>query len=625
MDQQLDFITPSAGYWRIDWFGSLSYFNQNGEQHSQPLVEVFISRLKSSPWELDIYNPESTAHEQQQKIVIPISYLTVLRIGDIWSASQLVHSPCYKTYTLNEGQWSTEEVTTVKAADQISFGNYYLPWKHHPYHKSSTQTLCEKVITTNGHVVLIPSWVILQAYFSSCSFLFTQLFQFGMQFDRLYDPEKSWLEGTSGHLRLKKWVRDSAAKTVARIAWDKKAQIATKMVSDHLAIQSSNRKYLTPKTTFPFSGSSRMKLRGRYISQAASSKSRPLVFIAWEILSCTSKPPITDLTFYRDNPGKNSDSSPSSGKGMAQDITRLIPGQKKPVTGPEGMKLVADLEPSNKFLTLNLESGRSARTLGFDTLESRKEFLPSEDEKKTDTRTIHPEEETSFGAPGTGRPNGEDTPVSFSEGSKVLPHERRFRFDYPICRLSIFQRICRKIAACSSVLNLRFVSVNNHFPQPENAEFSYLPAAFTINGREKTWRKIHYRKGKSNDDNETIRRALIAEIQLSQKTLYIIEVERRIDKSGKDNKWVELDNIGTVVLSSSTRKFIAKSDLNKLLHLCSDQNGIWSPRKTESKINIEQFSYSVVKHPSDQTVSTPDSHDTEVIRSIESAAGASFE
>lgn len=296
----LDLTNNDDNYWRIDWFGTLSYFDGRGQRRSEPLVTVYLSKLYYSPWKSNINYKSSTDYWNPHVVSVPIEYLKVLYIGDIWHHGKLVMSPKYEEYNY-ASIITPQNTSTILASSKDKSGDYYVSFERHPYHNKAPYTFCEVVSLNFGKRLIFPHWVILQAYFSSCSFVFRQLFQFGLQLNTLYDPNKSSLEEGNGKIQLKKWVHDLGAPELARIAWDKSARNAYTMVSANLAINKSNNKPLTPKTKFPFSDHTEMTVKGKHL-QDTGSEDDP--FIVFGILSCSAKYPYNQLSLVRDNPGK---------------------------------------------------------------------------------------------------------------------------------------------------------------------------------------------------------------------------------------------------------------------------------------------------------------------------------
>ena len=248
----IDGLGEDDGYWRVDWYGNLTYENGH-KRFSQPCIDVYLSKLKKEPNEIALNYKNSTEFKKQKKIKLPIEYLVVLRLGDIWRKGKLVKSPKYKKIEKSV-LINSSTCHTIMAGSKNEDDDYYINFSHHPYHKEATNTFCE-VISLSGtnDIIVVPHYVIAQTYFSRSSYVFSQLFTHGLTFDTFYDGSKSeHVRDGISFIHLKTKVHDIAAPEVARIAWDKFANNAVGMISKTFALQSANEWPITLKTKFPF-------------------------------------------------------------------------------------------------------------------------------------------------------------------------------------------------------------------------------------------------------------------------------------------------------------------------------------------------------------------------------------
>jgi len=299
-------ITPTTDtLWRIDFFGYIDYNDKQGRKRSQPVIEVLLSEVVTGltlhPLSKEFNSKSISDYKNQISVEVPITYLLILRIGQIWKNEQLHLTPNYKELSLNNVLISDDTSYPILCGEKdlseqgAAFPSYFIPTSHHPYHQLCTKTSAE-VVVHNGRKYIFPHVVLIQAYFQMNAWAFSQLFQFGLHLDTLFYPQNTYLRSErEAVIQLRSKVKDISAPTLARIAFNEWAQKAALMISSNLAIQEANNWKKTPKTKFPFMGKTNLVVRGKFI---------PENFIVYEILSCSSEFPFDSLDYYRDNAGK---------------------------------------------------------------------------------------------------------------------------------------------------------------------------------------------------------------------------------------------------------------------------------------------------------------------------------
>lgn len=605
-------------YWRVDWFGYISYEDKNGDRRSTPLVSVYLSPLVKHPSKIHaIESINSSNYKSSRKVEVPVAYLMLLRLGDIWHKGNLYASPRYKQLTANNISFlNNEGLETLKVSHRDNQGNFLVPFNFHPYHQHAPSAYCE-VFTSGDTTFIVPHWVILQAYFSSCSYLFEQQFRFGLALNTIYAPNESFIKDGHGELQLKKQVHDVAAKDVARIAWDSQTNKAYKMVSNSLSTANNNGRNITPKTQFPFSSTTNLKMKGKELPYKGSNQTSRALFV-YQILSCTAQYPFESLTFYRDNPGKVDEedrgSPPKSGNGTSR--PRKVPSTN------EKTELTPALEPNSQLEKLLLTTQKRTSLLGADNIKVEKKYKNlSSPENNQPSHVVN--EHVDTGNFGQGNNYGNGAPISMSQSQEKDKTEKKETFIFPEkpCRLNVFRRLCNKIAKLNNVKNVSFIAVNNHLSYQQGS-YSYFPRTFTPTGRDRTWRYLDYIKS-SSTDKQKHRRVLIIKITVGSTSLYLLEIERRVVKSKKFDGWIELDNMAMLALSSKTETALEEQYLKSLLQTCAENSGTWQHRNDTT--TIDGFKMKTLKHPGNETLLTPEIHDQRLMANIESTLGVSFE
>ncbi len=599
-------VTGSNDYfWRVDWFGYLKYpvIGQFRNRSKMPYVDLIISRLFQHPSETDYLNANCSAVPYQKIKSVPVEMLACLRIGDIWHKGELFEIPSYESF---EFSFSPDDSETIVAGEQFDSDNfeYWISYHSHPYHRKATQVYCEKIQVSSTQYVVIPHYVILQAYFSRCSFVFRKIFEFGIDFDDFFNSTKTSLgDGNPGIITLRKSVHDVAAEEVARIAWDEKAHSAIKKVSDNFAIQNSSGRKVRPKTIFPFSSTTSMKVRGKW----CGINDRDQSFIVFDITECTASFPFESLIHYRDNPG---------GKGGNQGEKPPTPdasGLNLPPSpnAPDGTDLDTDEEPSNWMGAVDLGSRSS-----IDYIDLLDKEVEKKDNEATDGDTEFCGDYVRFSevdvnnlAVGDGVDHGEAAPAQFSAEDVSGPNNDQIEecednnedngdsgyiFKNKICRITLFRTFCMFLIRELDFSDFRYRPICPDLNGQKKTKFSYFPKSRTERGRERMWRYINYFKGEGwvDGNDKRVRRCLIFQFRIGKDFYYLLEAERRIKEV--DGGWKESDQPALLKLRS--RELLSDEVLQDILRDTLKKRGTWAVRN-EANLFVER-----IRHPHGSTI-----------------------
>lgn len=591
---KIDNLTPrDNSLWRIDFFGYISYSDEKGRRRSQPLIEVWLSKVveeqiaqRLQPFSKAFNSKSISDYKNQTSTHVPITYLLILRIGQIWKNEQLNIVPKYTELSINNLLISDDTCHSIlcgqKNSDdqEASFSKYYIPTSHHPYHQKCTKTTAE-VVEHNGRKYIIPHIVLIQAYFQMNSWAFCQLFQFGIQMGKLFYPPNTYLRtNKEAVIQLRPKVKDISAPTVARIAFNEWAQKAALMISDSLALQQGNNWKKTPKTRFPFKGKTNLVVRGKFI---------PENFIVYEVLSCSSEFPFDSLDYYRDNAGKVENPNSDILRAESEGKSTYAPPR---ISAAENFQLTPQDEPALDLGELDIELDNTLTTnlSGLANISVERCYNPENLEPFSSTKGHTKFIETTSGNTGEHTSNG--------SGSKLdlypdIESKERFAFSEKINRLELFREVILELRNDSRVESLKLISINGHLG--ENADYSYFPASYTDKGNQRTWRytdKICSRKH--------LRRAITLEFEVKNSYVYLVEVERRIEQQESVEGWVELDDVATLMIVSSKPQ-IAYSRIKALFQSCSDNSGVWQTKDKRSQ-NHEQSNALILRHPAHDSI-----------------------
>ncbi|CAM4210163.1 hypothetical protein [Pseudoalteromonas ostreae] len=587
-------------YWRVDWFGYLSYEDSSGQRRSEPLVDIYLSPFFYRPTPNKLNYKLSTNKHKVNRVQVPISYLRVIRLGDVWHQGKRFPLP-YSSKMREKFRSvviSPEFTYTATAEAKGKLGDHLLPSTHHPYHKLASNVHCEFVKVDEDNLLIFPHYVLLQAYFSSSQYVFQQLFKFGLQFNSLYDPTQSYIRN-DGHafILLKKWTHDSAAPEVARLAFDEVAAKAIRRLSEGLSLQNINKSPISPKLTFPFQGKTTLDVYGKWCP--LSSKRR--VFIVYDILSCNANYPFASLTYFRNNPGdkKPVKTPPPSGKGKGTPPR----GRPKPPPKEKDIDLHPDSEPRSNVDDLLVE-GRAITQFPdlMDKSIEKKRQKDHLDENST-VGPVSSDDDLTGGNIGDGDTHGTAVPICFIPPFLDQEHKNKYKFSEKLCRLDLFSQLLNELSNCARITNTEIISIYNNLGK-EDGNHSYFPTTYLESGKTSTWQYIHYIKElgfiANGDEKYRHRRAIIAKLTVANSiTVFLAEAERRIVKVTEG--WIELDKTAIFLALDRNEDSISKFHLQNLLSQSAEERGKWD--HTQLPSNVESWS---LRHAANDSIESGD-------------------
>ncbi len=286
-------LTPDHRPWRIDWYGEL-LFPGGTNRRSQACIRIAISPVICDPTDHDALLPAAaTDSNGQRQKWIPVSMLPYVRIGDIWHDGKQIHSPPYQEEIFKDIEISRGTTDFIKAGLAID-NEFVLPLTQHPGHRLQTQSYCISVALPNKKRMVIPCIEIIRFYFGSSSSLLHRLFSTQISCDHLW--KDTHFDNLSGrlHLKLSEGISGASASDIGRIALDKDAWYAARMIFNicQLALRSGNPVYTY--TGFPFAGTTNLVVSGKWLSYGPEENS---TFVVYRLQSCSHPFPFTSLTY----------------------------------------------------------------------------------------------------------------------------------------------------------------------------------------------------------------------------------------------------------------------------------------------------------------------------------------
>lgn len=597
-------------YWRIDWFGYITYkglSSSGANMTTWPYVKVFVSRVRYPEKGFALNNIYETDYFRKRSVTVPIGYLCLLHLGDVWHKGSLFRSgeQNHSIETFKNVVISRETTTAIQAKDKAPSGGYYLQYADHPHHSSASLVNCVLVKLEDGTQLLIPGYVIAQAYFSESSYVFSELFRYGLTDEMLYDSLRSHVDlDGNAFLHLKQRVPDSAAPQIARMAFDEHARKTASLLTESLVMYAQRADwYLSPRVNFPFEGATDLKVYGKRCRGPEN------IFIVFGILECSAKFPFNRLQYFRDAPGdENSEGENESGP---IDDESLSNGYRKS-HGRISEKFTLDpgAEPDTGLLNINLTGRDSTHFSYLETIVVEKvrvePHLP-----KFDSSYVGGTKDISSGNSAGGSGRGTAAPVSFEAGSRhVFPQE--------LCRLRRFHDVFNLLSQKDRVQQISYRRVNETI-ETSGSNYSAFPEIESPTGLTLQWPYLNYIQGvpRAKNDKPIRRMVAIIEIVTPGRIFYLFESQRR--GIAVSNGWVELDDIGIHLIQMHGNTPLSDYQLKIFLDWSARCRGTWG---FPDNVQLPCRS-TTLKHPSHSKVETTD-YEIEIIEKTEEFIGFSL-
>lgn len=287
-------LPQDKNYWRIDWFGEVSYRSPS-VRSSTPLIQVALSQWPDENLDAERIRNVSGLHHCQTHI--PVGYLGKVKLGDVWRNRELVASPQYQIENFTDlsiDRTSTDFIKAGQCKELPNSKNYYLPFNVHPYHSNFTGSCCLMVNLPDNKRLIVPAVELIRFYFGSSSNLINALFRVPLTQNKLWSYAKQVYGRNKSKIILVSGMSGWSAADIARMAFDSHAWHAAKLVGNSLSVDKSYKQSAYPRTHFPFEGKTSLKASGIWLPFGEDANSTFLVF---KLLSCSHPFPFYGLSY----------------------------------------------------------------------------------------------------------------------------------------------------------------------------------------------------------------------------------------------------------------------------------------------------------------------------------------
>jgi hypothetical protein len=286
-----------SAYFRVDWIGNV--VSRSLKAAATPSVSVVFSPRQS------FHNTRPDRNLPQVELIIPIAYLRLLRVGDIWHKGLRVREGdgeqlCFTNIEINRETVDVKPVgLPIAVDDELCFP---LPFDQYCSHRLHTGSYAARVQIDETTFLLVPCIELIRFYFGSSGALLSRLFSGAVAGKNLYDSARMNSKGIA-HVKLSKGIPGVAAATVARIALDHHAARAANWIIKSGVSAAANSASYYPATTFPFEGKTTLTVVGKWVDAQGYG-----VFVVDRLMSCTHPFPFRSM-YYELHPSQKRQAS----------------------------------------------------------------------------------------------------------------------------------------------------------------------------------------------------------------------------------------------------------------------------------------------------------------------------
>lgn len=279
-------------YYRIDWIGNVVLRSIRAAE--TPSVKVTVSARHS------LHSTCRPDGREEIELTIPIAYLRLLRIGDVWQYGERVRASDNEQLSFSNLEINHETVDVKPVGFSLGVGNdirFLLPFDQYSFHRRHTGSYAARVRIDERKYMLVPCMELIRFYFGSSGSLLKRLFSGPITAKDLC--ESTTLNSKqSAHVKLSKGIPGVAATTVARIALDRHAASAANWIVKSGVSAAANGTPHYPAMKFPFVGRTTLEVVGSWINAQGYD-----VFVVDRLVSCTYPFPFQSL-FYELHPSQ---------------------------------------------------------------------------------------------------------------------------------------------------------------------------------------------------------------------------------------------------------------------------------------------------------------------------------
>ena len=285
-------LSPDERMWRIDWLGELYYPAGSGD--TQPSFKVSMSPVQCDVNDAAaMLSPTATNLNHQRQVSLKIGLLNLIKVGDIWKNGQFLIAPDYQSVQFKKLMVHKTTMQQVKAGFSID-ENFILPLPEHPWHRRDTKSYCISITLPNDKRIVIPCLELIRFYFGSSSKFLHLLFTQPISGELFWNTKQFNEKLGHLHLKLADDISGMSATDIGRVALDRNAWYAAKLIFSSCMTSMESREHIYPFTYFPFFGETDLSVTGKWLPQGIKPNA---TFVVYNIKSCSHPFPFKSLSY----------------------------------------------------------------------------------------------------------------------------------------------------------------------------------------------------------------------------------------------------------------------------------------------------------------------------------------
>ncbi|MBQ4845741.1 hypothetical protein [Pseudoalteromonas sp. MMG005] len=524
-------------YWRVDWFGAIE---RNPNVPSEPFLQIVISPLIQNE-SIDstakhLASTHVTNYDDQTVIKIGVGQLPFISIGSIWLNGQCQAAKAGQAKLLHNLHITEHTTQSVPGNHKVEDKNL-IPYDSYRTGKGFMANLIAIEHDEDPFGILVPVMELIRFYYAVSTGMAHIVFSGDLkhQPQNAINTEKCGFDEGEKRciLHLRQHLSDEDGWVIGRALTCKEAWEGFTLPHDTIMKHSLNTKFLHPQSAFPFSGSSNLKVRGKFIPAKDELSKSGWRYLVLAIEHCTAPFPFEHLTADRDN--NNS---------QAEGENKINDGDKKPAfPQPKHKTSNADkpFQSQNEPNKNKTNEHVLLPTDRFGAIMGKKVDRPKKDQCRYISALRYVPKEKEPKQLGTGQGNSGDPKTGRGHANPIRTRRQALPASF-----ETFEEAIQLLSQVEGVkARLR----------PIEEAIEYIPLTKPADKRQ--WSYL-------DSSSYCRRQVIIADIHYQNRWYTLIEFEMR----NKENRSVAL-------VYAENFEYYSNQRLNNLLHQLAIKKGIW--------------------------------------------------
>ena len=490
-----------------------------------------------------------TAYSDQRVIKIGVGQLPLVCIGSIWLNGYCQAIKAGKSEHINNLLINDSTIRMIPGNHKEEDKNL-IPYDAYRIGKGFMANLVAVERDSDPFGLIIPAMELIRFYYAVSTDMAHVIFSGDLkhQPNNILNPEKCGFSEEENRciLHLRQHLSNEDGWVIGRILSCDEAWQGATLPHDAMMRDSLNTKFSHPESIFPFSGSTNLKVRGKYIKAQDSHSKSGWRYLVLSVEHCSAPFPFDNLTAGRDN-----DAGQSEGEDELSDEEKtpaFTASQHKTSEGEKPFQSTNEPDQGKNNEHIPLPTDR------FGAITGKKVDRPEKDQCRYISRLRNIPKQDEPESLGTGQGNSDG-----SEASRGHVEQTRTRRK---ALPASFEAFKEAIELLNQIKGIQ-ASIRS-----EEEGIEYIPLTTSANKRQ--WSYL--------DSSKRYRRqVIIADIYFQQRWYSLIEFELR-----------KSDKCTVAFISNSNGEYYSNYQINYLLLQLANKQGIWKNCRifSEETINI---------------------------------------